>query len=252
MHRGNSFAVRRIDIGDSGLRERVSCCAFVGSYTPNAELHFRHVGRSSVSLSLPSDHFQHLFSMTVVQETQYSEFERYHVRFFFVLTVGMYESLTVKFERHGILHVSPWSSVSQTVPRSTCRELGVYSHHRPEIATGSRPKQSHSQASSRPVGQSLNLPSVCSLIEMSAHVVCGSHYRDPVVRVKARAGRSRLLFIDGGTNKISICTRCPCGVVLEHVCSSPGSFGGEASPSLLAVDPRTTHRHTVRFSVASF
>ena len=70
--------------------------------------------------------------------------------------------------------------------------------------------------------------------------------------MQSRAGQSRLVFKDGGTNKISICTRCPCGVVLEHVCSSPGSFGGEASLALLAVDRRRTHRHTVRFPVASF
>ena len=38
---------------------------------------------------------------------------------------------------------------------------------------------------------------------------------------------------------------------LEHVCTSPGSFGGEASLALLEVDPRRTHRHTVQFSVAS-
>ena len=82
MHLGKSFAARRIDIGGSGLRERVSCCAFVGSYTPDAELRFRHVGRSSVSVPLPSDYFQHLLSMNVVQEIQCSDFERYFVRFF--------------------------------------------------------------------------------------------------------------------------------------------------------------------------
>ena len=73
-----------------------------------------------------------------------------------------------------------------------------------------------------------------------------------MVRVKSRAGQSRLVFRDGGTNKISICTRVPAGWGLEHVCTSPGSFGGEASLALLEVDPRRTRRHTVRFSVASF
>ena len=83
MHLGKSFAARRIDIGGSGLRERVSCCGVGLSCTPHAELHFRDVGRSSVSLPLHSDHFQHLLSMTVVQEIQCSDFERYFVRFFF-------------------------------------------------------------------------------------------------------------------------------------------------------------------------
>ena len=88
MHLEKNFAARRIDIGGSGLRERVSCCAFVGSYTADTQLHFRHVGRSSVSLPLPSDHFQHLLSMTVVQEIQCFEFERYYVRFFFGVDRG--------------------------------------------------------------------------------------------------------------------------------------------------------------------
>ena len=73
-----------------------------------------------------------------------------------------------------------------------------------------------------------------------------------MVRVRSRAGQSQLVFKDGGTNKISICSRVPAEWCLEHVCTSPGPFGGEASLALLAVDPRRTHRHTVRFSVASF
>ena len=35
---------------------------------------------------------------------------------FFVFIVGMHESLAVKLDQHEVLHVSPWGSVSHTVP----------------------------------------------------------------------------------------------------------------------------------------
>ena len=40
------------------------------------------------------------FEFTAMQETERPSFEKHPVRVIFVLTVGMYESLTVKFERN--------------------------------------------------------------------------------------------------------------------------------------------------------